>query len=94
MARHSKRPKGRSAFPINAADRRRSSSSKLARSWPYFAIYRLENRTLFSGSNALDRLDFGNMASEAAHHFDPGVSTANLPALGAGTEIVCNTLQA
>ena len=53
--------------------------------WNRCGLECLEERRLLSGSNALDRLDFGNLASEAAHDFDPGVSVNNLPLLGTGT---------
>ena len=53
--------------------------------WHHFDVQKLEPRTLFSGSNALDRLDFGNLASEAAHNFEAGVAASHFPVLGAGT---------
>ena len=42
----------------------------------------LEPRRLFTASNALDQIVFGNTASEAAHHFDAGATT--LPPSGTG----------
>jgi hypothetical protein len=45
----------------------------------------LETRLFLSASNALDEIDFGNLASEAAHHFDPGIKAAQLPVLGTGS---------
>jgi regulation of enolase protein 1 (concanavalin A-like superfamily) len=48
-------------------------------------VERLESREMLSGSNAIDRLDFGNLASEAAHYFEPGATTSQLPLLGTGT---------
>jgi PKD domain len=47
-------------------------------------IESLESRTLLSGSNAIDRLDFGALSSEAAHNFDPGLAPSQLPILGVG----------
>ena len=37
-----------------------------------------------SGSNALDRIDFGDSASEKAHQFDPGTAPGDMPAGGIG----------
>ena len=44
----------------------------------------LESREMLSGSNAIDRLDFGNLASEAAHIFEPGYDISQMPLLGTG----------
>src|SRR5438132_566902 len=44
----------------------------------------LECRVFLSGSNAIDRLDFGNLAAEAAHQFEPGYSPAQMPVTGTG----------
>ncbi len=35
--------------------------------------------------NAIDRLDFGNLASEAAHYFEPGYTPDQMPLMGTGT---------
>ncbi|MBC7782921.1 MAG: hypothetical protein H7144_03700, partial [Burkholderiales bacterium] len=48
-------------------------------------IEQIESRILMSGSNAIDRLDFGNLASEASHRFEPGVAIASLPPRGVGS---------
>ena len=45
----------------------------------------LEPREMLSGSNAIDRLDFGNLASEASHNFEPGYNISQMPIMGAGT---------
>ena len=45
----------------------------------------LEPREMLSGSNAVDRLDFGNLASEASHYFEPGFSADQMPIMGTGT---------
>jgi hypothetical protein len=42
----------------------------------------LERRMFLSGSNAIDRIDFGNISSESAHSFDAGFAT--LPQLNTG----------
>jgi len=51
----------------------------------FAVIEPLEPRMLLSSSDALDELDFGNLASETAHDFDPGIAATNMPMLGTGT---------
>ncbi|HEX3359168.1 MAG TPA: hypothetical protein VHS31_19470 [Tepidisphaeraceae bacterium] len=45
----------------------------------------LENRLLMSGSNAIDQLSFGNLASESSHNFEPGFAAGTIPITGVGT---------
>jgi hypothetical protein len=51
----------------------------------HYQFEHLESRELLSGSNAIDRLDFGNLASEASHLFEPSLTADQMPLLGAGT---------
>ncbi|HYO10252.1 MAG TPA: hypothetical protein VER17_14890 [Tepidisphaeraceae bacterium] len=45
----------------------------------------LERRVLMSGSNAIDRIDFGNLAAETAHAFEHGTPPALLSPRGVGS---------
>jgi len=68
------RPK-RGASPANHSAESKSSIRPLLND--VARIEALERRFLLSGSNAIDRIDFGNATSEAAHNFDAGLT--NLP---------------
>ena len=57
--------------------KKKSGSLEKAR----YLFEQLEPRTLLSGSNAIDRLDLGDLASEASHNFEPGQAPDQLPLL-------------
>jgi len=66
---------------------RGSKSKKLRPLGKVHSIFeQLEPSPILSGSNAIDRLNFGNPASEASHNLELGSSISRIPLLGAGTD--------
>jgi hypothetical protein len=66
-----------------AKDRLTKAATRLYRAIESAACELLEQRQLLS-SNAIDELDFGNLASESAHGFEPGYAASSLPLTGTG----------